>query len=353
MAECSDDRKVASQDSSASLDVLLDEHPDSAHRSGSRLILATRDFAKDQKGRSWWYVLSTASLWIGSLAASLTLPYLPLRILASVLTGLLTLRLFVIYHDHQHRTILVGSRVAEVLMRVFGIWVMSPSVVWRSSHDYHHKHNSKLRGSHIGSFPIMTAEAFREADASTRFWYLFQRHPLTILFGYVFIFLFGMCVRPWMQNPVKHWECLVAPLLHVGVGVLLVMFGGWEALLLGQTLPSLLAYAMGSYLFYVQHNFPGVAFRDNAHWTYEAAALESSSYLRSSRLMAWFTANIGYHHIHHLNPKIPFYRLPEVMRAIPELQSPKSTTLSPLAIYRSFRLKVWNATEQRMTGVTS
>ena len=73
-----------------------------------------------------------------------------------ILAGLLVLRLFVIYHDQQHHAILPRSRLAEVLMRVFGIFVLSPSSIWRSSHNYHHNHNSKLRGSHIGSFPIMT-----------------------------------------------------------------------------------------------------------------------------------------------------------------------------------------------------
>ena len=321
-------------------------------RSGNDLIAATRVYASESPARSWWYALSTAALLVASLAATLALPWLPARLAASILAGLLTLRFFVIYHDHQHHTILVNSRLADVLMAVFGVWSLSPSTIWRSSHNHHHNHNSKLRGSHIGSFPILTAEAFRQASPKQRFTYLFQRHPLTLLFGYPFIFLFGMCLNPWLNHPRKHWDCLAALLLHVAVGVALVAGFGWDALLLTQTLPCLIACAFGAYLFYVQHNFPGVVFRDNAHWTYEAAALESSSFLRLSPVMAWFTANIGYHHIHHLNPKIPFYRLPQAMRGIPELQSPKSTTLSPLDIYRSFQLKVWDADLQRMTAVT-
>lgn len=320
-------------------------------RSGSRLILATRAYAVENPGRSWWHVISTGTLLAASLAGTLWIDFFLGRLVASVLAGMLTLRLFVIYHDHQHHTILANSRLAGGLMGFFGIWALSPSTIWRSSHNHHHNHNSKLRGSHIGSFPIMTAEAFQNASRSVRFWYLFQRHPLTLLFGYAFIFLFGMCLNPWINNPRKHWDCLAALLLHVAVGVALVVGFGWQALVLTQTLPSLIAYAFGSYLFYVQHNFPGVEFRDNARWTYEAAALESSSFLRLDPVLAWFTANIGYHHIHHLNPKIPFYRLPQAMREIPELRCPKSVTLSPADIYRSFQLKVWDAARQQMTGV--
>src|SRR5439155_6041643 len=124
-----------------------------------------------------------------------------IRAVSSVFAGLLILRFFVIYHDQQHHAILPKSRVAEVLMRGFGILALSPSSIWRSSHNYHHHHNSKLRGSHIGSFPVMTRAQYLKSSKGDRFRYLFMRHPLTILFGYVFVFLHGMCVYPFIQNP--------------------------------------------------------------------------------------------------------------------------------------------------------
>jgi omega-6 fatty acid desaturase (delta-12 desaturase) len=133
--------------------------------------------------------------------------------------------------------------------------------------------------------------------------------------------------------------------------VTLLVFRGWQGLLLTQTIPHFITYAIGTYLFYAQHNFPEVSFNSEAGWTYEKAAVESSSFLKTNRVMAWFTANIGYHHIHHLNARIPFYRLPEVIRAIPELQTPRMTSLHPLEIYRCLRLKVWDVDSQRMTGV--
>jgi omega-6 fatty acid desaturase (delta-12 desaturase) len=114
--------------------------------------------------------------------------------------------------------------------------------------------------------------------------------------------------------------------------------------------PCAVASALGSYLFYAQHNFPSVSFSDNADWTYETAALSSSSSLKTNPFMSWVTANIGYHHLHHLNSRIPFYRLPEVMKAIPELQSPKTTSLHPLEMLRCLRLKVWDVDVQRMVS---
>ena len=118
-------------------------------------------------------MLSTATLLAAAMAGTLWNFHLAGRIVCSLLAGLLYLRLFVIYHDQQHQAILPDSRLAEGLMRVFGMLSLSPSTVWRSSHNHHHNHNSKLRGSHIGSFPIMTREGFFKSSRAKRF----QRVP--------------------------------------------------------------------------------------------------------------------------------------------------------------------------------
>jgi omega-6 fatty acid desaturase (delta-12 desaturase) len=317
-------------------------------RTGKELIQAIKPFATDSAVRSWWSVLSTGALLAGSIAGTLWSVHPAGKLVCSVLTGLLILRFFVLYHDQQHHAILPHSRLAEWLMKVFGILVLSPSTIWRSSHNYHHKHNSKLRSAHIGSFPVMTRAEFLKSSKGDRFRYLFMRHPLTILFGYVFVFLWGMCLYPFINQPREHKDCLVAFGVHVAIGVTITWFFGWTALLLTQVLPHFIACAIGTYLFYAQHNFPGVTFYDRAGWAYEKAALESSSFMKTGPLMAWFTANIGYHHIHHLNARIPFYRLPEVLSAIPELKSPKITSLHPLEIIRCLRLKVWDVEAQQM-----
>ncbi|MGC9941763.1 MAG: fatty acid desaturase [Verrucomicrobiota bacterium] len=325
--------------------------------SAQTLHARTKAYAKDHYFKSWWFILSTTFLL--AVAAAATLPRWPevgkiplfVRAIFSVLTGLLSLRLFVIYHDQQHHAILPKSRLAEIFMSVFGIWALSPSSIWRSSHDHHHAHNSRLRGSNIGSYPIMTKEQFQNSPRSDRFKYLFVRHPMTILFGYVFVFLFGMVVNPFINSPRKHFDCLLALLMHIVLALVLVVYFGWLALILTLVFPRFIATAMGSYLFYAQHNFPGVSFKDKGGWTFEKAALESSSYLKTNPVMAWFTGNIGYHHIHHLNHRIPFYRLPEVYRQFPELQNAKTTTLHPFDIFRCLRLKVWCVETQRMVGV--
>ncbi len=320
-------------------------------RTGKDLVLATKPFAVDSTAKSWFYVLSTALLLAGTIVGTLWNFHLAGRIACSLLSGLLILRFFVIYHDQQHHAILPRSRVAEALMRIFGILALTPSSVWRSSHNHHHKNNSKLRGSHIGSFPIMTRANFLTSSRVNRFKYLFMRHPLTILFGYVFVFFHGMCLHPFLNKPREHYDCLIAFVAHLVIAASIAYLFGWVGLLLTLLIPYFIADAIGTYLFYAQHNFPGVSFNDNAGWTYEKAALESSSFMKTGPIWAWFTANIGYHHIHHLNARIPFYRLPEAVGAIPELKNPRSTSLQPMEIIRCLRLKVWDVESQRMVGI--
>jgi omega-6 fatty acid desaturase (delta-12 desaturase) len=317
-------------------------------RTGKDLIIATKPYAIDSTMRSWWHIGSTGVLLVAAVVGTLAEIHLVFRIISSVLFGLLMLRMFVIYHDQQHHAILPKSRLAEYLMRGFGILALSPSSIWRSSHNYHHKHNSKLRSAHIGSYPVMTRAEYERSPKSVRFQYLLMRHPLTILFGYIFVFFQGMCVYPFYNKPREHFDCLIAIIVHFAIGFALVWFFGWTALVLTLLIPHFIASAIGAYLFYAQHNFPTVEFFDRAGWAYEKAALESSSFMKMNPIMHWFTANIGYHHIHHLNARIPFYRLPEVKKAFPELDTPKTTSLSPAEIIRCLRLKVWDVEKQQM-----
>jgi omega-6 fatty acid desaturase (delta-12 desaturase) len=294
---------------------------------------------------------STLGLLAGAVAVIILNFHPGLSIGCSLLAGLLALRLFVLYHDQQHHALLPHSRMAEWLMRGVGILLLSPSSVWRSSHNYHHKHNSKLRSAHIGSYPVMTKAEYLRSSPARRRGYLLIRHPLTILFGYASVFLWGMCLYPFINQPREHRDGLVAFLVHVGLAVALAWGLGWMTMLLALVGPLFIAAAIGSYLFYAQHNFPQVSFYDRDGWAYEKAALESSSFMKMGPVMNWFSANIGYHHIHHLNARIPFYRLPETFAAIPELKSPKTTSLHLRDIYRCLRLKVWDVEAQRMVGL--
>jgi len=308
--------------------------------SAKELILATSRFAKEERAKSWRLLWTTLLLTIAAYAVAMMNFHIAIRLTAGVLAGLLVVRIFIMYHDYLHKSILQKSALAEWIFKIYGMWILAPVSIWRRSHDYHHAHNSKLYTSSIGSYPIVTIDDYNKASKKERFVYLMIRHPLTIAFGYLFAFLFGMTIRSLVNGGKKHMDSLYALIFHYGVAVLICVTFGWKALLIGFFLPAFVSSAMGAYLFYAQHNFPDAKFKSKEEWDFMFAALYSSSYMKMPKIMHWFTGNIGYHHIHHINSKIPFYRLPETMKAIKELQTPGMTSLSPVDIYKCFRLKV-------------
>jgi omega-6 fatty acid desaturase (delta-12 desaturase) len=320
-------------------------------REGKELILATKPYAHEIRSKSWFYLFTTLGLLLLALTGTIVLPYFLLRLACSIAAGLIIVRMFVIYHDHQHHTILQNSKLADAIMTIFGIYIMAPTSIWKRSHDYHHKNNSKLFSASIGSYPIATRQKFESMSRREKRTYLFTRHPLTILGGYLSMFMIGMSLQSFLSSPRKHLDSLLSLVLHIAGSVAVFYFLGWDTWLLFILLPFTISCCMGAYLFYAQHNFPGVTFKDNQDWCYHDAAMLSSSFLVMSPFMNWVTANIGYHHIHHLNARIPFYRLPQAMAEVPELQIAKTTTLRIKDIIACLRLKVWDPKQQKMISL--
>jgi omega-6 fatty acid desaturase (delta-12 desaturase) len=319
--------------------------------SGERkdLILATRPYAHELRWKSWMHLVISVAVTVGCYFAVVLVEPWWMKAAFGVLTGLALVRMFILYHDHQHKSILNRSKVADAFFWFFGMWMLSPPSIWKRSHDHHHKHNCKLYTSSIGSFPVVTVEKYKTFSRGERWAYGFIRSPFAIGFGYLFVFIIGMCLNSFISNRGRHWDSLITLVFHAGLGFATGWFLGWENLVFAFFLPYLVTFALGSYLFYAQHNFPGTVFADKDGWSYVKAALDSSSYMKMSRVMHWFTGNIGYHHIHHLNAHIPFYRLPEVFKAIPELrEKAKVTSLWPWDVAACFRLGAWDPALQRM-----
>lgn len=315
---------------------------------GKQLILATRPYATEDRAKSWLYTLSTLALLLLFFSCAFY-PFPPfIRVGFAFMEAMLLSRMFVIYHDYLHKTILANSKAANFIFTIFGFFMLTPKSIWQRSHDYHHAHNSKLYTSSVGSFPIVTKDRFLKMTRGQQINYLFIRHPLTIALGYIFAFTWGMSLLSLLRSPRKHWDSFLALIFHFGLIILLVINFGWTVALLAVIIPVTIAHGLGSYLFYVQHNFPGATYEEKEGWTYIGAAFNSTSWLKMNRLMQWFTANIGFHHIHHINARIPFYRLPEVFNAFPEFQNPKTTTMRPKDIVSCLRLKVWDPKLNRM-----
>lgn len=318
-------------------------------RTGKELINASKEFTGEDRKRSWlelWLTISFALLCFGVLLLS-GIP-LALRLIISVLCSLFYVRMFVIYHDYQHNAILQRSSVASFIMKAIGIYLLAPQTIWKRSHDYHHNNNSKLTISGIGSYPTVSVSRYAGLSTRDRAIYLVNRHPLTVIFGYFTLFIYWLNLKSFVQSPAKHLDSLFALVLHIAAGALIIVYLGLTTFFVSWFIPFFLAFGIGSYLFYCQHNFPGAKFRENHDWKYDHAALESTSFMVMNPMMHWFTGNIGFHHVHHLNSRIPFYRLPEVMEKMPELQGVRTTSWSPLAMLNCFKLKLWDPENDRM-----
>jgi acyl-lipid omega-6 desaturase (Delta-12 desaturase) len=307
-----------------------------------------RAYTRESRPRGWFALLTTQGLLLASaVGAAGPLPW-PVRVLASLIEALLIVRLFVLFHDVLHGAILRGSRLAKVLCAPFAWLVLTPTRVWRETHNYHHAHTAKLVGSHVGSFATTTPGIYASLSRRARWLYLAQRHPLNIALAAFTIFGFGMCLLPFVRAPRKNAEAGVALVASLGLFIGLWLWGGPAMAILAYGGPAVGACSLGAYLFYAQHNCPGIVLQPRHEWSNTRAALESSSHMRMGPVMAYFTANIGYHHLHHLNPAVPFYRLPELSRAHPELRPTAVTSLAPRDVWACLRLKFWNPVEGRL-----
>jgi omega-6 fatty acid desaturase (delta-12 desaturase) len=323
------------------IDVALERADRELHR-------ATRPFARESSARSWWDAGSTFALLACVLAVAAAVPWWPVRLPASILGALLLVRAFILYHDFMHGAILPGSKLARALFYTYAAVNLTPPRSWRDSHNFHHANVGRIAGSNVGAFPLMTAEMWRTASRSERRRYRLTRHPLTILSAYLTIFFFSVTLLPLLRRPSRYWDSALALGAHGTAIATLWLLGGFDTVFFALLLPMAMAAALGGYLFYAQHSFPGMRILPDAEWTVDRGALVSSSYLKLGPVLSWFTGNIGFHHVHHLNSLIPFYRLPEAMAAIPELQHPSITSLRPREIAACFRANLWDEASARM-----
>ena len=331
---------------------LAERIPDQAQTPLSKrdIFKASQAFAVESRPQSWWYVGSTFTFLGVTLVGAGTVPWLLLRVVLSVLGALLMVRAFITYHDYLHGAILRKSRVAWILFCLYGAFSLTPARSWRNSHNNHHAHVGETDFDSIGSFPMITTRMWHDISTGKRLAYRTIRHPLVILFGYVFIFAINICLKPLLRNPIKYWDAGVALLTHLGLITLLALVSGFEMVFLVILLPMMLSSAVGSFLFFAQHNYRHVQVFPGDGVSFYQAALESSSYMKLNIIMHWFTGNIGYHHIHHLNIHIPFYRLPETMAAVPELQKVKTISLKLHDIMNCFRSCLWDEDQKRVVS---
>ncbi|MFO0694219.1 MAG: fatty acid desaturase [Polyangiales bacterium] len=327
-------------------------------RTKAEILADARRFAVEDVGRTWRLLAGTVFALVSALlVAGLARPW-PLRALGSVVAGLVLVRLFIFLHDIEHGAILRTSPLRSLVSRLIGLLTLVSPPVWREFHNAHHGTTALLLDDDLARHRggdrvnrVVDVETWSRLAPGQRRAYRIVRHALIFVFAWITVFALGIGLGPLLRDPRRNADAALVLVLHfTGFATLVVLAGATNAFFLF-ALPVSVASTLGAYLFYAQHNFPDSRFLpQGSRWDSLHAALEGSSFFRMSPLMHWFTGNIGYHHVHHLDPRIPFYRLPEAMAAIPELHDPPSTSFAPRDVLACLSIHVWDPESERLVG---
>jgi omega-6 fatty acid desaturase (delta-12 desaturase) len=272
----------------------------------------------------------------------------PLLSLALVLplTGFL-LRTFIMFHDCTHGALLRSRRANAYVGAFLGLLVLAPFSRWRHDHAVHHATSGDLERRGVGDVPTLTVAEYWARPWRGRLAYRAFRHPIVMFgLGPIVAMMIGPRVPTRAQRPQMRRSVIRTDLAIALVAGGLCWWIGWSAFLLVWAPPALLAGAAGIWLFYVQHQFEDAYWQHSEGWDYADAALQGSSYLKLPRVLQFFTGNIGLHHVHHLNARIPNYNLQaahdecDALHGVPEL--------SLLDGVRAVRLKLWDEDSRKL-----
>jgi len=301
--------------------------------------------------RAIWQLGSTLLL----LVASVFLMYWSLRVsywltlLIALPAAGLWIRTFIIMHDCGHGSFLPSRTWNDVVGWVTGILTATPYAHWRREHAIHHATSGHLEQRGTGDITTLTVREYLAAPWRRRLKYRLYRNPLVLLgLGPTFLFVKHRWPTPGMAGRREKINVHLTNLALAGMLAALSLLVGFRQVMLIWVPVALLSGTTGVLLFYVQHQFEDAYWRDGRGWDYATAAVTGSSYFRLPRVLQWFTGNIGFHHVHHLSPKIPNYELERCHRENPTFQ--QVTTLTIRESIRTLRLKLWDEETGRMVG---
>ena len=260
-------------------------------------------------------------------------------------------RLFVIQHDCGHRAFFPSQRANDWLGRCLGVLTLTPYAHWHRAHALHHATSGNLDRRGVGDIDTLTVSEYLARPRWPRLRYRLYRNPL-LMFAigptYVFV-LQNRIPAGFFRAGWRHWASTLGTDVSIaGVVILMSRLVGLGPFLIVHSPIMLLAASVGGWMFYVQHQFESTYWARGKRWRFHDASLQGSSHYDLPPVLRWFTANIGMHHAHHLCSRVPFYRLPQALRRIPELGLKIRLTLGQS--FRCITLALWDEKSQRLVS---
>ncbi|WP_445491075.1 fatty acid desaturase [Niallia sp. 03133] len=304
---------------------------------------AIAPYEKSTIHNSIWQIFNTilpfVLLWYLAYK-SLSISYFLTFVITIFAAAFLT-RVFIIFHDCCHFSFFKNRRANKVVGLITGILTMFPYNKWQHSHSIHHATSSNLDKRGVGDLWMLTVNEYIQASIITKIKYRLYRNPfIMFLLGPIYEFLI---MNRFNRKNARWKERVNTYITNISIVLLVVLLGetlGWSSFLLVQIPIFLISGIIGVWLFYVQHTFEDTYFEEDGEWDYVKAAIEGSSFYKLPRWMQWLTGNIGYHHVHHLSPRVPNYLLEEVHNKTTPLQNVPTITLK--TSLRSLRFHLWD-----------
>lgn len=275
-------------------------------------------------------------------------PY-PVTLVLAVVAAMFLVRLFILFHDCVHGSLFPRKGPNTFFGHFLGLLVFTPFDDWRFSHLRHHTTYANLDTRGFGDIWTMTRAEYQNSSKTHRLSYRLYRNPFILLgLGALFSFLLRFRLPTRKAKRKERVSVLFTNLLIICIILLASETIGFRTYLLIQLPVLWMAGAMGIWLFYVQHQFEGGYWARRQEWDALRAAMEGSSFYRLPSVLRWFSASIGYHHVHHLSPRIPNYRLKECYDAVPEVRDKPPLTLRKSL--SGIHLKLWDEERQDLVG---
>ena len=301
--------------------------------------------------RGLWQVVNTLVPYVGLWY----LMYLTVRISwwiaapLAILAGALLVRLFIIHHDCGHGSFFKSRITNDILGFITGVLTFTPYYHWRWEHALHHSTAGNLDRRGSGDIWTLTVQEYLESSRWKRFAYRLARNPV-ILFvvAPLYVFLIKHRFSYARASARERYSVYLTNLAILGMAVAMSALFGLKSYLLLQLVIIMVAGSAGVWLFYVQHQFEGVYWERSGQWDYATAALQGSSFYNLPRLLQWFSGNIGFHHIHHLSPRIPNYNLEKCHKSEPLFQTVKGVTL--FSSFKAFTFRLWDEQRRKLVG---